>query len=376
MKFTQSYKTTLRFTILICVFLPTFLHAQEPEPANRAGSEWGVDMHGGYLLRAGSDELQDFNYTNPLGVRISYIRQTLGHKPWQVLYNYPRIGFFLDYTDSGSPVLGKSLSAVSYLDFVSERTKSFEWGVKLGTGLCYAFNPYDAKKNPDNRFWGTHLNVVMYGSVYVRAKLNNQVFSELGLELNHASNGSFQKPNYGVNNMNAYLGLIYRPHAEQAKFRWISPALWSARLKYYAGFSFGVKEINPIGGRKYPFYIAYFSVGKRISTLSELNIGFDVLFDTSLIEEIRRDFTSNNSKIALPDYKQVGITMGHELLVGKLSLLTQLGFYAYKPYKAQPPIYQRYGLRYYFHDKVFTGITLKTHYARADVIEVGAGFRF
>ena len=376
MKFIQSYKTKLRFTILSCVFLPSFLHAQEPEPANRAGSEWGVDMHYGYLLRAGSDELQDFNYTAPVGVRISYIRQTLGKKTWHALYNYPRIGFFLDYTDSRSSVLGKSLSAVSYLDFVSVRTPNVELGAKLGTGLCYAFNPYDRQENPGNYFWGTHLNVAMYAGVYVRYKLSNRFSSEVGLEISHASNGSFQKPNFGVNNVNVYAGLIYRPYAEQTVFRSAPLLLWSRRWRYYAGFSFGLKEIYPIGGRKYPSYLGYFSVGKRVSAFSELHAGLDLLLNTSLKEEIIRNSPLGSSDAFRPDYKRVGLTLGHELIIGKLSLLTQLGVYIYKPYKAEPPIYQRYGLRYYFHDKMYAGIALKTHYARADVIEVGAGFRF
>ena len=374
MKLIQSYKTKLRLTIVIFSFLPAYSQAQES--GKSAAAEWGADVHYGYLLRATTEELKNFNYTAPVGLRISYIRQTLGKKTWHALYNYPRIGFFLDYTDSRSSVLGKSLSAVSYLDFVSARTPKFEWGAKLGTGLCFAFSPYDREKNPENYFWGTHLNVVMYGSLYARCKLSRRFSSEIGLELNHASNGSFQKPNFGVNNVNVYAGLIYRPYAEQTVFGSAPLLSWSRRWRCYAGFSFGLKEIYPIGGRKYPSYLGYFSVGKRVSALSELHAGLDFLVNTSLKEEISRSLPAGSSDAFRPDYKRVGLTLGHELIIGRLSLLTQLGVYIYKPYKAEPPIYQRYGLRYYFHDKMYAGIALKTHYANADVIELGTGFRF
>ena len=77
-----------------------------------------------------------------------------------------------------------------------------------------------------------------------------------------------------------------------------------------------------------------------------------------------------------PDYKAVGVMVGHELLLGKLALVTQLGFYVYRPYSPNERIYSKVGLKYYFSENIFGSFILKTHYAVAEVMEYGIGYRF
>jgi len=74
-------------------------------------------------------------------------------------------------------------------------------------------------------------------------------------------------------------------------------------------------------------------------------------------------------------YYKLGFAVGHEFSYKKLGLLTQLGVYLYNPLKLDPPVYQRYGLKYYITDKVFVMSALLIHYGSADFIEWTVGLR-
>ena len=73
------------------------------------------------------------------------------------------------------------------------------------------------------------------------------------------------------------------------------------------------------------------------------------------------------------DHKRVGLIAGHELKMNKISLLTQLGFYVYRPYKTDKILYQRIALKFYFGKNVYLHYGFITHFAKADHSEWGIG---
>ena len=75
------------------------------------------------------------------------------------------------------------------------------------------------------------------------------------------------------------------------------------------------------------------------------------------------------------DYKRVGLFIGHELFINKLSVVTQLGYYVYYPYDFETRTYIRVGLKYYVYKKWFASLALKSHGARAEAVELGIGIR-
>ena len=75
------------------------------------------------------------------------------------------------------------------------------------------------------------------------------------------------------------------------------------------------------------------------------------------------------------DYKRVGVFIGHELFINRISLEAQVGYYVYQPFKKDIPVYDRVGIKYYVTDKIFAGFTIKTHMFLAEALEFGIGFR-
>src|SRR5690606_30062565 len=75
------------------------------------------------------------------------------------------------------------------------------------------------------------------------------------------------------------------------------------------------------------------------------------------------------------DFKRIGIFMGHELMISKLSAEAHFGYYIYSPFKYLGPFYQRIGMKYHFSDDVFSSMSLKTHGAKAEALEFGIGIK-
>ena len=71
----------------------------------------------------------------------------------------------------------------------------------------------------------------------------------------------------------------------------------------------------------------------------------------------------------------IGIFIGHELIINKISIEAQLGYYAYQPFKKDIAIYDRVGMKYRLSDKLFVGFSLKTHLFLAEALEIGIGYR-
>ena len=56
-------------------------------------------------------------------------------------------------------------------------------------------------------------------------------------------------------------------------------------------------------------------------------------------------------------------------------MILQLGVYVYKPYKPEEWLYTKIGLKYYFTDNIYGSMILKSHFATAEVLEFGIGYR-
>ena len=148
-------------------------------------------------------------------------------------------------------------------------------------------------------------------------------------------------------------------------------------IHYNIAFRGGINQGDVIGTKQYPFYVASFYADKRIGNVSAIQVGVDAFFSDFLKEEIKFNSIAYPENKVDPDtdYKRVGVFVGHELFINKMSLITQFGYYVYYPYEFETRIYERIGLKRYFGDKIFASVTLKAHGAAAEALEFGIGVR-
>lgn len=370
------YGKNILCTIILFLLLSSkCLFAQNTEPAYNY--TLGTNLFYGFIYMH-SPEIGHLITSHPKGFELYINKHTYGHKSWESLFNYPDIGFSLGYYDYGNPVLGKTFSGISYFDFYLNRTRPSQhnFRLRIGAGLGYNTHPYDASTNNKNNVLSTSFTFAMQTRLtYEFTSRNNWKFS-VAPNITHYSNGAVRKPNKGINLVLLQFGIGKRIGVQDISYPHIPSGVQSETDKsfqYNFAFYTGLKA-NKVGGGAFPFFTLNNYIDKRLNGKSAINGGIDFFYSLALKEAIENDDTFANENA--PDFKRIGLTLGHELFISRISILVQLGYYIYRPYKAVDPVYQRYGLKFYTNNnKLFFALNLKTHGAVAEMAEFGIGTR-
>jgi len=360
--------------LLICIFLSQNLLAQE----NNAKYTYslGAEFFTGFIIKH-HDDIGHLIKGHPTGARLKFSKYSYGAKAWEQRYGYPTFTSTLSYYDlKNDDVLGKivSLDAAMAFHLNDITTSKNDFQTYVGFGLAYVSNPYHPDTNNKNNLissrwpWTFKIGVNYYRQVSARFKAG------LSLQLSHFSNASRQLPNYGLNIANINIGAKYNLSESEPKY--LSDKLTGASFnrKSYINLDFrmGKVELSPVGSGSSPYYSISLFWNKQVGTKSILDAGVEAFANKALEKYISKNQLLIEEE---DDYRCIGIMVGHELLLNKLSFVTQLGFYAYKPYVPDERIYFKVGLKYYFTEHIYSSFILKTHFAVAEVFEYGIGIR-
>ena len=310
--------------------------------------------------------------SHPTGFELNAQRQTTGAAPWHGWYRYPKVGLALVYYNYHNPVLGRSYAASVYLSKTLSRTARHDLSFRLGTGLAYFTQHYDLYENRKNNFVSSALNATLQFRLEYDLALSPHLGLLLGLGLNHYSNGATSKPNYGINLPTLLLGLNYHQQRPVPTAPALAPAPADVGHTFRnISTSLGYKQR---GGdpRHYLVNSVTLAAGRRLNRKSNLLVGVEGFYDRSLRAALR---DSARSPDHLPDVKKASGFVGHELLFGRLAVVTHLGVYFYPPYKSNDFFYERIGLKYQLTNLLFADIDLKAHRTIADVIEFRVGVK-
>jgi hypothetical protein len=254
---------------------------------------------------------------------------------------------------------------------------------RISQGIGITSNPYDKETNNKNNAFGTKIMDNAYLLLqYNKENIIDRIGLQAGFMLTHFSNGRFKAPNSGINTIAFNVGLNYNLEENQeiTVDSMPSSTTFKERFKYNIAFRTGVSEgpVPHIGQRQ--FYHVGLYADKRIGRKSALQLGTDIFFSRYLEDYVKfvsvafpkehESYTNVNT-----DYKRIGLFVGHELFINKLSIEMQLGYYIYKPFDYEIDVYQRISAKYYLYKNIFTGLGLKTHGGRAEAIEATIGVR-
>ena len=147
-------------------------------------------------------------------------------------YNYPTFSFGLRYHlnhgttmhrddpwGEAQPVnytskLGNFLTLYGTFNRPLYRSKHWQWGYYLGTGIAYTSLKYNQKNDIDNEYIGSHLNIYFNAGLYGQVKIAKEWSVKGGLDFAHHSNGAMARPNKGANYLGPFVGLIYEPQQD------------------------------------------------------------------------------------------------------------------------------------------------------------------
>ena len=314
---------------------------------------------------------------HPDGLMLTYLKQTDGSKEWHQAYNYPDFGGYFLYQNFKSQPLGENYAVGALYNFYFwKRRLQF----RIGQGVAMTTNPYDKVENSKNRAFGTRfMGNTNFGFNYDNQNLFKNVGFHAGVLFTHYSNGRVKSPNSGINTYLLNVGVNYNFNNDFIRKVDTTSQQKSYKEPIHYNFVFrtGVNEKPIIRSGQQPFYHIGFYADKRLNRKSTLQLGTELFLTKSMKDYIRYFAIGYPNKNIDPntDYKRVGLFVGHELMINRISLEAQLGYYVYQPFKKDIPVYDRVGMKYYISDKLFAGFTIKTHLFLAEALEFGIGYR-
>ncbi|WP_306354005.1 acyloxyacyl hydrolase [Flavobacterium sp. '19STA2R22 D10 B1'] len=315
---------------------------------------------------------------HPQGFLLSVNKKTFGNKTWEAAYNYPDIGLSFHYQDLRNQTLGELFGLYAHYNFYFLNRNLV---LRVGQGIAYNTNPYDKETNFRNIVYGTAIMPSTYFMLnYNKQNLWKGFGVQAGLSLFHHSNANIKAPNTSTNTLAFNVGVNYTlDHEEIPVYKPFNDSIqFTEPIRYNVVFRTGISENDIINSGQFPFYVLSAYADKRINRKSAIQLGADVFWTKSLQEYIKfKSVAYPDENIdANTDYRKIGIFVGHELFINKISVETQLGYYVYSPFDYLGRIYERVGMKYYINDNFYGALSLKAHGAKAEALELGIGIRF
>ncbi|MBL7472440.1 acyloxyacyl hydrolase [Robertkochia sediminum] len=362
-------RNALSLLLLLCFVL---VRGQE----ERRNSFLDLHYYYGTIMEHNPDLLHLIT-ENPNGVIVSWNKRTDGSQDWHHLYNFPDYGVSFTYQDLKNTYLGENFGLYAHYNFYFFKRRLM---FRVGQGVAYATNPYDKETNFRNNAYGSTLLSSTYMMLnYHRDRIWKRLGLNFGVSLIHYSNANVKAPNTSTNSIVFNLGANYDLDSEplRRERREVSNA-YTEPVGYNLVLRGGVNESDIVGSGQYPFVVGSFYADKRINLKSALQAGVDVFFSEFLIEYNRYRVVSffEEDREADADYRRIGLFLGHELFLGKTGILSQMGYYVYNPIEFENDVYLRLGLKRYFRPHIFGAVTLKSHWAKAEAVELGIGYRW
>ena len=331
-------------------------------------------------------------------------------------YNYPTFSFGLRYHlnhgttmhrddpwGEAQPVnytskLGNFLTLYGTFNRPLYRSKHWQWGYYLGTGIAYTSLKYNQKNDIDNEYIGSHLNIYFNAGLYGQVKIAKEWSVKGGLDFAHHSNGAMARPNKGANYFGPFVGLVYDPQQATSPIAKRNTEATQPFQKYwFTEFTLGLggktlleewlqTQFNTPQGppdyRKehFTYYGAYsfhthllYRYARRWA--SGVGVG---LFYGEYAHRIARMDKENGHTDEKHSPWSASIEARHEVYYGNVSVRLTLGYYLYRHmgYSAN------HGLEYPYHEQVgvfysfpkLKGLTLgfsvNAHATKADFTEL------
>ena len=315
---------------------------------------------------------------HPSGIILSWNQKTYGYQEWEQYHNYPDFGYSFIYQDMINPNLGDNYGLYGHFNFYFIKRLL---NLRIGQGVAFNTNPYHPTENYLNNAYGTRL----LSTTYLMGTLKKEnIFKGFGIHAGvaiiHYSNADLKSPNNSTNTFTLTAGinylLDYKNHPEEFIRR--EKRNYSEPFHYNFSIRGGINSNGVVGSPQLPFLTLSAFADKRLTMTNSLVGGAELFFSRSLEEFIdykAAAFPQENNS-GEEDAKRIGLFIGHRLHFNKISVVTDLGFYAYYPYEDYVnQVYNRLGLQRKITDHFWASATVRSHGANAEAVEFSIGYR-
>ncbi len=311
---------------------------------------------------------------------ISAQQVTYGRKSWQSKSNYPAVGITLLYSDLGGyKEIGSAYAAYPFMSFNCLKTPKNQLNLKLGVGIGYITKVFEVKTNPRNTFIGAHFNAAINLTAEYNQFITNRLSVAAFVGFTHFSNGARRAPNNGINIAHAGLNTKYfisepktkidkQPTDNQQYKPWIDK-----NYSFSVAFTYAIKDIDEFTGynKTWSVYHLYFDFMKRLTEMSKLGVGFDLVCDMTDIDILKiKEIPFTPIQVLKP-----GINIAYEIAFGSTSFIFNVGCHVAGREMGDGYLYQKIGARLSVSKNIFLTCVLNTHFGWADYVGFGIGYK-
>jgi hypothetical protein len=302
---------------------------------------------------------------------------TSNHTGWNNVdneYKHLKWGTGFSYFNLGNKELnGNTYAWHIFVEANLKKREKFQSSLRFGSGVGYFNKPFDFQNNKKNKAIGSGFNgnmQVMYNTYFDISKMQQLV---LGFGVTHYSNGNFKRPNLGINMAHFNFGMVQKFDSKK-EFKHKDLPLLFPKNGIELALGFANKQIAVADTRRFNIYSGSLVYYKTYQKNRIWRLGSDIFIDKTYPYELFRPETLNNLKIS--QITEVAIKAGHEFTFGRISIVTDLGTYLYRPSQFKKRTYFKIGFNYFFNKGISAQTRLKSHMAVADYFHWGAAYRF
>lgn len=330
---------------------------------------------------------------------VSIARQTYGRSIWNQWYNFPKTGLILTTGGFGNTdVLGQNISLQGFIGLNLIKKPKFSLETKISMGFAFFNKPYDYLGNPDNTLIGSTITNISQIGFLAYQKVNAHWGVKAGFSMMHYSDGHTALPNVGANIPLFQAGFRYFPNKRPYFIRLPDTIAvnhsWLMNLEAGLGMHEFGGTMGPVRGPKYPVYSLGINLQKRLGKIHMLSGGIYMNYYSSYFDFITsQDFYQTNLRLKSSTFI---FYLGHEFIIGRLGLVSQLGLYLYNEFREdytkgvendrtgiKTINTNKLGVKYYFlsptyslKNNIFVGMYIKANAGQADFAEISAGISF
>jgi hypothetical protein len=332
-----------------------------------AHAQYSLTLNGhlGHLV-AHRSTIEGLRNSSLTGIDLTLSHRTNGSKDWHHQYKFPETGIYVAWWNLGNPEkLGSAVSVIPFIDFKVTGSKKSALNVQCGWGAGFLEKKFDADKNYKNTAIGSRLNNAILLHPRYRFALFPSIDLSLGLSLTHYSNGSFEKPNLGLNIVALTLGITGKFGKDTITQKPLEIKPNNKSVEWILFGSIFTKEVAPADGDK---YVAITLMSERIWRRSKnfsYGFGGDLFYDHSFIQD-----ENYNQSNGYWNMIRSGIHGTTEMQIGKTYLTLAMGAYLYSGVIGES-MYHRFGIRHRIKDNWLLCMHVKSHWAKADFMEIG-----
>jgi hypothetical protein len=299
---------------------------------------------------------------------------TYGKDFWEKLYNYPRPGAgYSFWTLGNNDVFGKAHALYGFVNMpIIKRSEKFSLNYQISMGGAYLTKRFDISENHINRAVSTHINIFFRFGIDSKIKLSPR--SELVIEAGgtHFSNGKIKTPNYGLNAGTLSLGFNHlignKPVIIQEPEIPETVKLYEQSLFYSAG----VKVYDNLLDYKYFTSSFSYNLERILNHRRRIGLGADLFYDSSINEALAVE--EGNQEDEFRNLIRAGLHVSYAARYKQVIMGIQAGHYFYSKYTVLTKLYTRLSVQYMLSEHLSAGLTLRSHFGKADCMELGMGY--